>query len=454
LSQTGNYLHNGGALDNTLAHNCYGPDWQRRAEHSTFAVHAQAAGYQTSYAGKYLNQYRRPRVPPGWSTWYGLEGNSVYYDYSLVVQNDTQGGFPAARIEHHGNNYATDYLPNVLTNITINTIRQFAATSDKPFLIVQGWPSPHAPFTPAPIDEHFFAGHPAPRTPNYNATNTNWNKHWMMRQLTALTDDDAAAIDEIYQRRLETLLTVDRNIGDLLRALEETSPGVRHNTYVIFMSDNGFQLGQHRLPADKRQLYEHDIRIPLVVSGPGVPKGIVSQEVVLNIDISPTITELTTVDQRDRETLLRDMDGQSFVPLLVGEPNVEEEERPHHFRRREEFLISYHGEPYNSFTTRDTTNNTYHCVRTIVMKSNEDTTYETNDIFCRFEDDEHFVEYYDMTVDEWQLRNSFDALTDDEIWNFDRRLTLLKSCHGETCRRQPLDPIAQPELLVDPWTSQ
>ena len=135
--------------------------------------------------------------------------------------------------------------------------------------------------------------------------------------------------------------------------------------------DNGFQLGQHRLPADKRQLYEHDIRIPLVVAGPGVPRGIVSPEVVLNIDIAPTITELTTMDQRDRETLLRDMDGQSFVPLLVGEPTtVEEEER--HFRRREEFLISYHGEPYNSFTTRDTANNTYHCVRTIVLDESDE----------------------------------------------------------------------------------
>ena len=64
------------------------------------------------------------------------------------------------------------------------------------------------------------------------------------------------------------------------------------------------------------------------------------------------------------------------------------------------------------------------------------------------------MEYYDMTVDEWQLRNSFDSLTDEEIWSYDRRLTLLKACHGETCRRQPLDPAAtQPELLVDPLTS-
>lgn len=432
-------MHNGGALDNTAANNCYGTEWRAKAEHSTFAVHAHNAGYRTSYAGKYLNQYSGPTVPPGWSTWYGLQGNSIYYNYSLVIQDQEDGKGPP-RIQHYKDNYATDYLPNVLTNFTIKTIHQFVQQKDdKPFLIVQGWPSPHAPFTPAPEDERAFLNKMAPRTPNYNATWSHmWNKHWMMRQLTALTNDDASQIDQIYQQRLETLLTVDRNIGDILKALDDT--GVLDNTYIIFMSDNGFQLGQHRLPADKRQLYEHDIRIPLVVAGPGVSRGKISQDVVLNIDIAPTITELTALaNDTTYKSILRGMDGQSFTSVLrdtLPTLSMNHQQRDETFHR-DHFLVSYHGLLYNIFTTRDYPNNTYHCVRSIVMDTEETTSYNKNDIFCRFEDDEHFVEYYDMTKDEWQLSNAIDSLTDNEIWNFERRLAVLKSCHGESCRPKP-----------------
>ena len=55
-----------------------------------------------------------------------------------------------------------------------------------------------------------------------------------------------------------------------------------------------WQLGQHRLPDDKRHLYEHDIRIPFIVRGPGVPKNSTEDAIVLNIDVAPTITDITT----------------------------------------------------------------------------------------------------------------------------------------------------------------
>lgn len=53
---SGRYIHNGGALNNSVAGNCAGPVWHDGPEQRTFAVHAHAAGYVTSYAGKYLNQ--------------------------------------------------------------------------------------------------------------------------------------------------------------------------------------------------------------------------------------------------------------------------------------------------------------------------------------------------------------------------------------------------------------
>lgn len=436
---TGKYLHNGGARNNSMAGNCNGLDWQHHTEYNaTFAVHAQNAGYQTGYAGKYLNQYGicndsdgpecKLRVPNGWKNWMGLVGNSVYYNYDLVVKD---GSDSSPRLEHHGSNYQNDYLPDVLTQYTISTIRDFVANGN-PFLMVQAWPSPHAPFTPAPRDCNTLVNNTiSPRTPNYNASC--YQKHWIMQQLSPLSDADAMLIDQIYQQRLETLLTVDRNIADILHVLEET--GTRNNTFIFYMSDNGFQLGQHRLPADKRQLYEHDIRIPLAVVGPGVPRGVISNNVVLNIDIAPTITEITTA-QHQRNKHIIEMDGQSFLSLLTVSTKTEKNLR--HPLRRESFLVSYHGEPYQIFTTRDTTNNTYHCVRTIVMTANDD-KYKVNDIFCRFQDDDNFVEYYDMKNDEWQLHNAIANLSDDQIWNFDRRLTLLKTCRAASCHDDSLE---------------
>ena len=122
---SGRYLHNGGALSNSIQRNCYGEEWRQGAEQQTFAVSAKLAGYKTYFAGKYLNQYATRtaesnhsvctpanelgcyRVPPGWDGWLGLVGNSQYYHYDVVVSDD--GGQTVDRRRHQ-----FDYLPKRL----------------------------------------------------------------------------------------------------------------------------------------------------------------------------------------------------------------------------------------------------------------------------------------------------------------------------------------------------
>jgi N-acetylglucosamine-6-sulfatase len=103
---TGKYIHNHGAHNNTIAGNCAGADWVAKNEVNTTAAYLKALGYRTMFAGKYLNQYGSTtepltHVPPGWDSWLGLKGNSVYYNYA-VSDNGVQ--------VKHGSDYSSDYF--------------------------------------------------------------------------------------------------------------------------------------------------------------------------------------------------------------------------------------------------------------------------------------------------------------------------------------------------------
>lgn len=422
---SGRYLHNGGALNNTISGNCNGPNWKKDAELRTFAVHAQKNGYLTSYAGKYLNQYGRGdamHVPPGWDKWFGLVGNSIYYNYTIVQSDD---GIHT-ETQTHGDSYQDDYLPDLLANRTLAILEEFLSNSnsDKPFLMVNAWPSCHAPFTPAPWANGTFSHHQAPRTPNWNASEESVaQKHWLVRQMGEIDTVGEERLDGIYRHRLETLLSVDEHIAQFVKALDKK--GVLENTIIIFTSDNGFQLGQHRIEADKRQLYEHDIRVPFVVRAPSRfvdDKNVTSERIVMNIDIAPTIHHVVTGGSQPPPD---DMDGISFLPSRGNSAS------------RQDFLVSYHGEgsapcnllhcpPPSVYHGGDSYNNTFQCLRSISV--DEDSMY------CEFVDDEGFHEYYDLTTDEWQLHNQYKDLSEDRKWKYESRLTKLKRCAGATCR--------------------
>src|SRR5713101_3470201 len=87
--------------------------------------------------------------------------------------------------------------------------------------------------------------------------------------------------------------------------------GAVGNTYFVFSSDNGYHMGEHRLIPGKMTAYDTDIYVPLIVTGPGVPAGRTVEEIVQNIDLCPTFTELgfaaapASVDGRSLASLMR-----------------------------------------------------------------------------------------------------------------------------------------------------
>jgi N-acetylglucosamine-6-sulfatase len=438
---TGRYLHNGGALNNSFPGNCYGAPWRAKAEYATFAVYAKQAGYHTGYAGKYLNEYATDGttlVPPGWDKWFGLVGNSEYYGYD-VIRSDTGG--PNGTKYHHGGNYHLDYFSDRVANRTMDMIREFTSSSSVdriPFLIVNSWPAPHYPYTPAPWSDNLFPNSSAPRTPSWNESSTyTHQKHWIMRQLSPLDQSIVQQIDDIHRLRTQTLQSVDRHIDQFVRLM--TDQGILNNTIIIYTSDNGWNAGQHRLPFDKRHLYEHNIRVPFVVRGPNVPKNVAVSDIVVNVDIAPTIYQLVQPQTKgainQSVPILNTMDGIPFLPVVPD--NVIGKQF-----RRHDFLITYHGEgkdpcglvtcptpPSNDFHTIDSFNNSYNCIRSIVTSNGIDF------IYCRFDDDENFTEYYDTNTDPWQLHNQAHNLSKARVSQLDQRLNVLKTCQGITCRQ-------------------
>ena len=87
----------------------------------------------------------------------------------------------------------------------------------------------------------------------------------------------------------------------------------------MFPTHSRYNLGQHRLPSCKLNVYDHDIRIPFVIKGPGIKPGLKFPNPGSNVDLAPTFLGLAGEDP-----LAHNMDGRSIVPILVdpSDPNV------------------------------------------------------------------------------------------------------------------------------------
>jgi hypothetical protein len=124
----------------------------------------------------------------------------------------------------------------------------------------------------------------------------------------------AAGIEENWRQEIETLMGVDEGVAQLVEALRRN--GELDNTLFIYMSDNGYMHGEHRALAEKVLPYEESIRVPLVMRGPGVPRGRLDRRLVDNVDVPATILDATDVVPG------RVLDGRSLLELLA-DPGAE-----------------------------------------------------------------------------------------------------------------------------------
>jgi arylsulfatase A-like enzyme len=297
----GQYSHNTGILTNGSGNGGFETAYRLRLEQSTIGTWLQKAGYKTAYIGKYLNAYpdtaHQNYEPPGWNEFDSAVRGNPYSEYNYTLNQN-------GRLVRYGNR-PDDYGTNVYVGMADEFIRH---EKHHPFFIYLNSYAPHGPATPAPQDVNRFPTAKAPRTPAFNVHEA--GKPAWLRRLRALRAPGIANIDAAYRLRIRSLQAVDRGVATLIATLRDTHE--LSNTYFVFSSDNGFHLGQFRLPAGKETAYETDIKVPLIVRGPGVPRHRTCAFLFGNIDLAPTFARLAGtgvpmwVDGRSFAAQLRD----------------------------------------------------------------------------------------------------------------------------------------------------
>jgi N-acetylglucosamine-6-sulfatase len=352
---TGQYAHNNGVAGNFYPYGWYG----MKHRGNILPAWLQGAGYKTALIGKWLNGYgardAHGEVPKGFDIWRGLLDVSAYDYFNFEMNRNGHlrtWGDPVfarklvrfANIEvtpgpngqphnvgevlarahkifppgYYGTQKTKNYSPDVTGGITQNLVRR-QADSHKPFFI---WWTPAAPHRedvsttilgrkgpdprPAPRFAQESKKFKLPEPPSFNYSDPA-DPDSLVSQLPSMTQ---AQIDQLkldYQGRIGSLLAVDQHVAHLVHILRRTNQ--LKNTLIVFVSDNGWLQGQHRVPGDKFVPYEESVHVPFIMRGPGVPQGRTVNRQVSNIDFASTLLDAAGVKPG------RTQDGISLLPV-------------------------------------------------------------------------------------------------------------------------------------------
>lgn len=359
----------------------------------------RVAGYETGYIGKWHMGEDDDRKRPGFDFWMSHKGQGNYFDTEFNIDGTRK--------------VVTGYYTTVVTDAAVDWISK---KREKPWLLILGHKAPHGgPIVPEPKYEKAFDDEPVKKPANADAHKAADGKpKWLEESYPTwhglggplYGQKEYAKFVRAY---LGTIASVDDSVGRLYQTLKDS--GQLDNTLIVFTTDNGFAIGEHGR-VDKRTAYEESLRLPLLVRYPPLAKaGAVVKEMVLSLDLAPTILDICGAKP------LPEPDGRSFKPLLEGKAGGS----------RSAFFYQYNYEEQFPYTPN------VRAVRTADWKYIH---YPHGD----GKPDRHRAELYDLKADPLETKNlAGDPAHAPRLREMAELLEKLMKDHGALPDRMPVD---------------
>jgi len=302
---TGNYFHNVRMPNG--AGGCMHADTSGAADATGLFGSFDGAGYDVGIFGKVTNDQGSMLEALARQTSAYIDSPLDFNDYDGL---DYYRAFPngtnfTETLNETNPVFGTTYQTAQIGN---RTLRWLDGDRSKPFFAYVGPHAPHFPAQPAPWHAGAFVDLALPRTPNYNASREGKAAH--AAQNPPLSERAACWQAHHFRMRWASLLAVDDVVGALVDRL--TTMGVVDDTYFVYASDHGYKQGQWGIGTSKQHPYELDVRIPVIVRGPGIAAGATLSPISTNVDVLPTLLDLAGVAGAGG------VDGRSWAGWLRG----------------------------------------------------------------------------------------------------------------------------------------
>ena len=218
-----------------------------------------------------------------------------------VADFDPQGIYPKEQ-RHIGEKFSSE----LFTDSALKFLRE--QKGDDPFFMYVAYTAPHDPRMAPKEYTELYPPEKITLPPNYMPQHPFDNGEMHVRdEELAPHPRTPQVIKENIAAYYAMITEVDEQMGRVLKALDES--GKADNTIVIFAADNGLAVGQHGL-LGKQNLYDHSMRVPLVIGGPGIPQNTIAHTLCYLMDLAPTIYQMTGVKAP------ADVEGKSLLPVL------------------------------------------------------------------------------------------------------------------------------------------